>query len=422
MPVTPSLFVSLAWRNLWRHRRRTLITLSSISLGFAIAVFFIGLGDGAHNSMIRNAIQLGHGHISVQPVGYQVAPANEKTLTNVSGLVQQVAGVPGVTSVEPRVELQVLVSTAHNSVGAGLSGFPVDRSVKAHMVEPHLVAGEWLESGDARGVLVGQRMAEKLKVRVGSKLVVMAGGADGEHQAQLARVRGIFETGMGELDAYAVISDLAMARTLLVGDSSQESATLLAIFLDSPEQLTELQNSLVATLQGLDQRVDMDVLTWQQSMPELVQFIALDDAGNTVFLIFILLMVVFGIANTMLMSVLERTREFGLLRALGMERRQLLLLVFCEVCLLGLVAVLLGWVLGGCLHLWFAERGLDMVALMGEESTALAGTVMDSVVYTELSMARVLELTLTVFSVTLITGIYPALKVVNVPPIAAIQS
>ncbi|MCW8928323.1 MAG: FtsX-like permease family protein, partial [Gammaproteobacteria bacterium] len=163
------------------------------------------------------------------------------------------------------------------------------------------------------------------------------------------------------------------------------------------------------------------VLDWQEMMPQLVQFIILDDAGNYVFLTLILIMVVFGILNTVLMSVLERTREFGLLRALGISRHHLLWLVFCESLLLSFLAVVIGWLVGGSTHLWFSHHGIDFSALMSG-GTQMMGTFMDPVVYTELSRERVVQLTTIVFAATLASGIYPAIKAARVTPVEALRT
>ncbi len=414
------LLMTLAWRNLWRHRRRTVITLSSIAIGFGLAVFSIGIGDGSHNSMIRNAIKLGDGHLAVQPRGYLEAPANHKYLADGHSLQSKLSklAIPG--SVEPRISLQVLASSANNSVGAALESMSTSRDPRVAMLKPKLVDGTWIEPGDSRGVLIGDGMAHKLKVKVGGKIVLMAGTRGGDTQAQLGRVRGIFDSHVDELDDFLVLSDIGLGRRFLEGegaDPQQLPVTRFALFLDDPDSMGEWKGRIQSNI--TDEQIV--VLDWHEMMPQLVQFIVIDDAGNYVFLLLILIMVVFGILNTVLMSVLERTREFGLLRALGLSRYHLLLLVFCESMLLSLLAVVTGWIVGGGTHWWFSVHGLDFSAMMGGEM-AIMGTFMDPVIYTELSQGRVIQLTVIVFAATLASGIYPALKAARVTPVEALHT
>ncbi|MCW9012611.1 MAG: ABC transporter permease [Gammaproteobacteria bacterium] len=416
-----AILLMLAWRNIWRHRRRTLITLSSIAVGFALSVLMIGLGDGSHNSMIRNAIKLGEGHLTVQRRGYIEAPANHKYLADGQALQAKLDTLRVAGSVEPRIALQVLASTANNSVGAGLEGLSSREDQRVAMLQSQLVDGQWLTAGDARGIVIGDGMASKLKAKVGGKVVLMAGKQGGDSQAQLARVRGVFDSRVDELDDYLILSDIQFARRFLEGEGADpelEPVTRFAIFLHDPDSMADWKAQLKSSLET--NRVV--VLDWEEMMPQLVQFVFVDDAANYIFLLLILIMVVFGILNTVLMSVLERTREFGLLRALGLGRHQLLMLVFCESLLLSLLAVSIGWVAGGGTHLWFASRGIDVAALMGSGSTAMMGTFMDPVIYTELSWDRIVQLTVIIFSATLGSGIYPAIKASRVTPVEALRT
>ena len=410
----------LAWRNLWRHRRRTIITLSSIAIGFGLAVLSIGIGDGSHNSMIRNAIKLGEGHITVQPRGYLEAPANHIYIPDGKGLAAQLDALRIDGHVQPRISLQVLASTANNSVGAALEGMQITHDPRVEMLQPMLVEGDWIQPDDHRGVLIGDGMARKLKAKIGSKIVVMAGKKGGDSQAQLGRVRGIFDSRVDELDDYLVLSGLVFARRFLEGegaDPALEPVTRFAIFLDDEERMAEWKALLRQQLTD----ANTVALDWQEMMPQLVQFIVIDDAGNYIFLSLILILVVFGIVNTVLMSVLERTREFGLLRALGLGRTHLLLLVFFESLLLSVLAVVIGWMVGGGLHFWFSQHGIDFSAIMAE-GTAIMGTFMDPVVYTELSWDRVTQLTTIIFATTLASGIYPAIKAARVTPVEALRT
>lgn len=410
----------LAWRNLWRRKRRTAITLASISLGFGLAVMFIGLADGSHNSMIRNAIRLGEGNLTVQPRGHLESPANHKYLADGRGIAGRLGGlgIPG--RFDPRISLRVLASTPHNSTGAGLEGLVPQADRRAGFFEPRLVAGGWLEPGDERGIVIGDGMANRLKAKVGGKVVLMAGSRGGDSQAQLARVRGIFDTGMGELDDFLVFSDIGLARRFLEGegaDPGTDPVTRVAVHLDDPGETALWKGRLAEAV--ANGRVDL--LDWQEMMPQLVQFIVIDEAANYVFLALITVMVVFGVVNTVLMSVLERTREFGLLRALGLGRRGLLALVSLETLLLGLLAVAAGWAVGSGVHLWYAHNGFDLGAI-SEGATSIAGTFMDPVIRSELSWTRVWQLTGIVFGITLATGLYPALKAARVTPVEALRT
>jgi ABC-type lipoprotein release transport system permease subunit len=415
-----AVLMMLAWRNLWRHRRRTLITLSSIAIGFGLSVLIIGLNDGGHNSMIRNAIRLGEGHIAIQPRGYLEAPANHKYLADGASLAAKLESleIPGRT--EPRVSLQVLASTANNSVGAGLEAGSASGGERVTMLRPRITAGRWLDPDDDLGVVIGDGMARRLKADLGGRIVLMAGQQSGDSQAQLARVRGVFDSGVDELDEFLIISDIAFARRFLEGegaDLTRQPVTRFAVFLDDPDVAAPWKTTIASAVED----ESTVVLGWQEMMPQLVQFIAVDDAGSYVFLVLILILVVFGILNTVLMSVLERTRELGLLRALGLGRSQLLMLVLSETLLLSMLAVIIGWMVGGAAHLWFSTRGIDLSALISG-GTAMMGTFMDPVIRTELSWYRVTQLTLLVVAATLLSGIYPAIKAARVTPVQALRT
>ena len=411
----------LAWRNLWRHRKRTLITLSSIAVGFGLAVLSIGLQDGSHNSLIRNAIKLGEGHLTVQPRGYIKAPANHKYLSDGLTLSKKLKSLNVTGSIEPRVSLQVLASTANNSVGVVLEGLSSETDPRVDMLRPQLVKGSWIKDGDDRGIVIGEGMASKLKAKPGSKVVLMAGKKGGDSQAQLGRVRGIFKSQVPEMDGYLIFSDLQFSRRFLQGegaDVSKQPVTRFAIFLDNPDTLYDWKDKVKSAVES----EQVTAMAWQEMMPQLVQFIIIDDAGSYVFLLLILIMVIFGVLNTVLMSVLERTREFGLLRALGLSRRNLLTLVFCESLLLSLLAIIVGWIVGGGIHLWFSQHGIDFTAMMGEGGNVMMGTFMDPIVYTELSWDRVTQLTTIIFVATLASGIYPAIKAARITPVEALRT
>lgn len=410
----------LAWRNIWRHRRRTIITLSSVAIGFSLAVASIGLQDSAHNSMIRNGIQMGDGHITIQPQEYMVSPANYRFIKDGKSLMLslQVLAIDG--QLAPRIALQVLANTASNSVGAMLQGINLNSDPHVEQFKPKLIAGRWPVADDHRGIVIGSGMARKLKLKVGNKVVIMIGKRGGDPEANLGMVRGIFTSGVDELDGYFMISGLDFARRFLLAEgglAEQQPLTRVAIFLNDADRMDEWTPQVRQQVQ----KPGIVVYTWPQMMPQLLQYITVDDAFNYVLYFLILFVVVVGIINTVLMSVLERTREFGLLRALGMSRDYLLWLVFAESLVLSILAVSVGWVLAGSLHWYLAVYGIDFSSIV-PEGTQFMGTVMDPIIRSELSLARVTQLTVIIFIATLASGIYPAVKAARVTPVEALRT
>lgn len=415
-----STFVMLAWRNLWRHRRRTLITLFSIAIGFGLTVLSIGLQDAGHHSMVKNAINMGDGHITLQQRDYLASPANYRYISHGKQLMSVLSKQSIDGKVVPRITLQVLASTANNSVGVRLQGISPATDPLHKLLKKNMTKGHWIEKSDMRGLIIGEGMARKLKVKIGSKIIIIAGKKGGDSESHLGRVRGIFKSGISELDSYLIISGLEFSRKFLVAEGAVaelKPLTRIAIFLNNEEDIAPLK----ATIKIINPEPDVAVLDWQEMMPQLVQYIVIDDISAYVMQIFILLVILFGIINTVLMSILERTREFGLLRALGLKRRYLILLVFIETLLLSLMAVVFGWLIGGLIHWYVAVNGIDFTGMI-PEGTTFAGTFMDPVIYSELSVHRVVQLTSIIFIATLASGIYPAIKASRIQPVEALRT
>jgi len=415
-----SIFFMLAWRNLWRHKRRTIITLSSIAIGFGLTVFSIGMQDSGHNNMVDNAINMGDGHITIQHHEYLNSPANHRFIPNGKTLLNNLQHEKIAAQIVPRISLQALASTAHNAVGAAIQGITYDTDPLRDLLEKKLIDGNWLSPEKTNGIIIGEGMARKLKAKIGSKIVTVTGKKGGDSESHLARVQGIYKSGIDELDKYLIISTLDYATQYLVaegGDAQQQPLTRIAIFLDDDKTMKKWKT----ILEGKYISPEITVLDWEEMLPQLIQYIVIDDLGAYIMQFIILLVIVFGIINTVLMGVLERTREFGLLRALGMSKRYLVTMVLLETLLLSCMAVIIGWLAGGSIHLYVATYGIDFSAMI-PEGTTFAGTFMDPIVYSELSMERVFQLTIIVFTATLASGIYPAIKASRIPPIEALRT
>ncbi|MEW6442596.1 MAG: FtsX-like permease family protein [bacterium] len=406
------MLLKMAWRNLWKNRRRTLITMSMISIGFGLAMISMGLGDGGHNQMIRNAVRLGSGNLTVEHEDYVEEPTNDKLLADSAALAEEVRRMQGIRNVSERILVLGLIYTAENSVGLVIFGVDPANDMMRDSLEPKIVEGTYLKSEDARGIVMGADLARKLKVAVGGKAVITAQDASGQISSQLVRVQGIYRTGIEELDGYFAEINLGLGRALL---GIPHGATQLAVFLENEKEQARIKKELEPLVSS---EPTVAVFDWQEVMPELVLFVNMDNAFNYIFLGIILVIVALGILNTILMSVLERTREFGLMAALGLAPGGLVGLVVLETTLLALVALGAGSILGFAGHLYLARHGLDIGAASQEQMSA-AGVAIDPIIYSQLAPERFFLLLGIAFWVTILVGIYPAVRAARVDPVRA---
>ncbi|HXK62448.1 MAG TPA: ABC transporter permease, partial [Acidobacteriota bacterium] len=309
------IILILAWRNLWRNKRRTILTAGVVSLGLALLLIFLGIGDGSHQQMIRGAVRLGGAHVAVQAAGYQARGGIERTisasdLARIYSWVQSRRDELGITHVLPRAFASGLVSSADGASGVRVIGLEPEKEKSFSSFHEKLVRGHFLAPGDDTGAVIGEGVARKLEIEPGEKFVLMVQGAHSpEIQSVLLRVSGVMQTGLEDFDQATILITLDTARELFGLDDQVHQ---VAIMLERQEQSEEAAREGNQVLAG-----ELEVLSWQELMPELRDFIRIDDGGNYVFNAMFFLIISFLVANTLLMSVLERRREFALLDAIG---------------------------------------------------------------------------------------------------------
>ena len=412
------LLLSLAWRNLWRHARRTILTVLALGLGLGLLLVSLGLGDGSHEQMIVNGIKLGGGHVVIQAEGYQHSQSQDLLIPArvISTVDQALRTDRTLHSINPRLLASGLLSSAANASGVGIVGVQPHAEQIVSLIPQRMIAGSYLDGEQSSGLVIGDELAQKLKVRVGSKVVLMAQAvhpeadrhlktqqrSGGEIQSALFRVVGIFHTGLREVDAYLVHLPLPEAQTFLgAGDQLSQ----IAVFLRQDSATVPTADALRTQLSP----TEIEVLTWRQALAELARFVWLDDAFNYVMNGIILVMVALGVLNTMLMAVLERRYELGVCAAVGLQPTQLLTLVMYESVLLILLSLALGLILGLGGHWYFATYGLDM-RVFTETDMPIAGTVFDPILYSSLSYTRIIWAVSVVGALALLMAAYPAWK------------
>jgi putative ABC transport system permease protein len=405
------LFFNMAWRNVWRNRRRSLLTVMAISLGLGFNIFMRAIGDGFHEQMVDNSVRSHIGHLVVHRAGYHDDPGINKTLPNPEAVAQAMKLLPDLRAYSLRVLGDGLASTAENSAGVAIVGIDPAMERKVTTIDRGVVKGQYLREGEVRPILIGERLAVNLKAGLGDKVVLLVQAADGSMGANLFRVTGVFRSGAPELDSGMAFILRKDAQELF---SLQNRVTEAVVLLNSSRAVPASQEILQSKLAGKG----VEVLTWYQVEPFLLQFIQLDDAFFYIIVIFFFVVISIGILNTIMMSVFERVREFGVMMALGTKPRQIIKMVVEEAFVLALVGAVIGSAIGISASLYFATAGMNLSS-WAEGAAALGMT--STVVYTRLTAANVVISNLAVLAVVVLVGLYPAMHASRLRPVEAIR-
>ena len=399
-----SIVLKIAWRNLWRKPRRTLLTVITISLGLALLLIFLGLGDGGHEQMIESAVRMGSGHVLVQQEGYQTQGGISRlvSLEDVRAVEtwgQEMTGQYSIRHILRRTFVSALASSADGATGVQLIGVQPSAEMEASDFEEKLSEGEFLDDNDGDWVILGQGVAHKLALELGDKLVLMAQGADSvEIRSRLVRVRGILRTGLEEQDQVLALIPLEASQEFLdLGTQVHQ----IAFLMEDSRYSQELADF------GKQKFPALEVLSWGEALPELKDFIVIDDGGSYVMNLVLFLLISFTVLNTLLMSVLERGREFALLHCLGLTPARRFVMVLVEAFFIAFLSALTGFGLGFSVHLYLSRSGLPLDIFYSGELSA-AGVAFDPVMYSSLSPGRIFQSMVLVFGLTLFLSVVPA--------------
>jgi ABC-type lipoprotein release transport system permease subunit len=406
---------SMAWRNLGRNRRRTAITVTSIALGVLLAVLFTALQDRSFADFIDTAARLGGGHVTVQNAGYLEMPSLTRTVADAESVRRLALEEAHARHASARITGQVLVSSADDNSGAMVVGYdPAQDDRHTLSLLEGLRAGRLFAKARDDGVILGKTLAERLRVSIGDRVVYTLTDKQGELASGMGRLVGIVSVGTPSVDGGLLLVPIDALRQLL-GYGPRE-ATLVAVFLEdsrsSPRAAAQL-NRLVAP--------GLKALTWSEVRPELNAFIALKVGGARFMELVILALIAAGIFNTLLVSVMERTREFGIMMAIGFSRGQLSRLVVWESLWLGLVGLGVGALATVVPYFYLARHGIDMSKMTGSGGAEVAGVGFDPHMRVGIFPENLVAIAVIILLVTLVTGLYPARRAGKLEPVAAIK-
>jgi len=405
----------LAWRNLWRRKRRTFITAFSIAFGVMLAVTFTGAGDHYYTRMIDAGASMGMGHVTIAPIDHNRAPSLKKRLSNVQTLREQAMARPEVIDAMVRITGQAMFASAHKSIGGMFIAIdPTQESANSNLFIRSMIEGSVFDSANTPGIVVGVKLAKKLHLRIGKKVVYTTTDAHGEIVSAIERVSGIFRTGVSEVDSAMALLPISRVQKTL--DYKSDEATLIALILDDQRRAKHLRDRLAA----LPIYANAEVLTWQESQPDLAGMIALDKSTNYTSQFLIALLVAAGILNTMLMSVLERKREFGVMMAVGMTPFRLFKLVMIESFWLAVVGLIIGIIITTPWYIYMSNVGIDLSAAYGDDMD-FGGVLIDPVMKIRLFKESVVAILAGLFVLALVSGAYPAWRAGRIPPIDSLK-
>jgi putative ABC transport system permease protein len=403
------IFLKMAWRNVWRNKRRTLLTVAAIAFAVAISVFMRGLQRGTYEQMINNVIRINTGYLQIHKKGFWDNKTLRYTFKPDHHLSEILSRQPHITSFAQRAEADGLASAEENTNGVLIIG--VDPQTEATTLKEKIKKGKFLSENAPQGTIIGETLAKNLKVELGEEITLLVQGFDGSLGAGLYSVEGIFRTGDPELDRSVVFLNLKAAQELFwLGDRISQ----ILVFVDDISNLKKVTQNLRAEL-DLN---TYEVMPWDELMPELVQLIAFDNASGQLFLMLLIIVVAFGILNTVLMSVFERVKEFGVMMALGMKPKKIVGLVFIESTLLSLIGVIFGNIIGFGLNWYFSYHPISLSERLSEVMEEFGFTAQ---LFVKPTFSTFLEVTLAVFVVSLIMTIYPTIKATRFRPVEALR-
>ncbi len=405
------LVMRLAWRNLWRQPKRTLLTTGAMVFSNVLLIFMISLQFGMYGLMIENGLKIFTGYLQIQAPGYIDEPKMRLTVKDATSLSSAVRRESGLEAAA-RGSTFALLSSEQRTYGVAVLGVEPAHEPEVSSLPGLVKEGRYLDESAAAEIVIGRTLARNLKAGIGDELTLMGSGVDGSFAAAVLRIVGIFESGVTDIDRnFSVIPLGTFQDVFFMRDSAHMIVITAPSLADVPAARQTVESILPAD-------AGLVVHDWDALEPALKQTIQADISSAVFTYLVLVILVAFSVLNTQTMSVLERTREFGIILALGLRPGRLGRLVLLESAFMGAMGGVAGIVLGGLVTLYFSTNGLTYPGL--EEMAAqfnLPGRMHPAVTVPSLVLGPVV-----VFLFTLLASIYPALRLNALQPVEAMRA
>jgi putative ABC transport system permease protein len=403
-----TLLFHMAWRNIWRNRMRSVVILLSISIGLFAGLAVLSLYKGMMADRIKTVIYSEIGHIQLHAPGFIQEKETSMLLPKGKQILADLTKLKEIKFICPRVIIQGMFSTTNGSAGIQINGVDPINESRVSSIEKKIIHGHYF-TGKKNEILVGKKLADKLKLHTGSKIVLTFTDSHNELVSGAFRIGGIYQSVNAPLDERNVfVKEKDLRNIAGIGEGIHE----IAVILKEDEQQEKLINTWKMSYPGLD------IAGWQQLSPETNLLVKTVDDYSYVIIVIIMLALAFGITNTMLMAVLERSREIGMMMALGTSQKRIGGLIIIETILLTIAGTPLGLVAGWLLIDYFSKTGLDL-ASNGKDLMASFG--FSSRLYPVFPTEKLVPIFLIVSITALLSSIIPVIKILRMKPANAIR-
>jgi len=404
----------MGWRNLWRNRRRSLIELTSIAGSIFFAVFMNNLAVGSYAIMVDTGVRMGSGHIGLYRSDYLKLRKTELTMKT-DTLISALERDPAVAAVYPRLNAPCLIRSSRDSRSSVVIGMDIAREKDSNPIlnADKIVEGKLPDDNDRKGALMGETLAKELGLKVGKKFVIMTQGSDGKIASRLLRVTGLIRTNARMIDAATVIVPRKVMESVI---GKTDSAHEIAVMLHDHRMI---KKTLPRIRKIAHTQPDVEAFQWEKAMPGLANAIKMDHVGLQIIVVFMYIIVAIGTINTLLMSVMERTREFGVIRAIGVSKTGIRKIVLSEAFVLAVTGVVVGIFLASVVGLYTSSKGIDYSFMIKDQG--IAGTLIDPVMYSAWNWLDTFILCGGMIVLALFASLYPAHYILKTQPSDAMR-
>lgn len=389
-------YLKLAWRNLWRNRRRTLITLASVLMAVVLAIAIRSIQKGAYDSMIANAVRFSTGYIQVHARGFWKEQNLNNSFALDSTVSRVISGDANISASVPRLESFALASSGPYTKGVAVMGIDPKRETHMTALAQKIIQGNYFQPTPGQGILVGDGLARYLHLRLGDTLVLLGQGYHGTTAAGQYRIQGIFHYPIEQLNNAMVYLNLPDAQVLF---SAEGRITSMSLMLKDPKQIDRDQQYLAHSLGN-----GYEVMDWPAMNKTLVEEIKGDNAGGIIMLAILYIVVAFGVFGTILMMTLERRKEFAVMIAIGMHRAKITLIVIMETILIGILGIASGSIL---ILPWIIYLNHHPIRITGKAAEGYQQFGIEPLLPTAVDPVIFWNQGLTVLLIALVSVVYP---------------